>query len=311
MSMHLLEHATRTIAAGSKSFATASLLFAPATRRSALMLYAWCRHCDDVIDGQTLGLPASSPSLAENNALQRLARLKMMTHRAFSGELLREPAFAAFQEVVFRHNLSRQLAFQHLEGYAMDVRGERFQTLDDTLRYCYHVAGVVGLMMAQIMGVEKESALDRACDLGLAFQLTNIARDIIEDAENNRCYLPLNWLQDAGLSADNYATLSQRPALTRVAQRLLNEAERYYNSARSGISALPLRSAWAVASALAVYRQIGINIRKVGDNAWSERIHTQKLEKIALLVIGAGNTIASRAISYPPREKGLWQRPRG
>lgn len=308
MNQPLLNHATQTMAAGSKSFATASKLFDAATRRSALMLYAWCRHCDDVTDGQTLGFAAtaSNPATAE----ARLAMLQTETRRAYAGQAMTEPAFAAFQEVALAHAIPQQQAFDHLEGFAMDVRGEEYETLDDTLRYCYHVAGVVGLMMARVMGVRDEAVLDRACDLGLAFQLTNIARDIVEDAQAGRCYLPTRWLADAGLNRDNVADPSQRGALAQLATRLVVEAEPYYASARAGLGGLPLRSAWAIATARGVYREIGVKVRNAGEKAWDQRQGTSRPEKLALLMSGAGLALSSRMMSPAARPAHLWQRPR-
>ena len=308
MNQPLLNHATQTMAAGSKSFATASKLFDAATRRSALMLYAWCRHCDDVTDGQTLGFAAtaSNPATAE----ARLAMLQTETRRAYAGQAMTEPAFAAFQEVALAHAIPQQQAFDHLEGFAMDVRGEEYETLDDTLRYCYHVAGVVGLMMARVMGVRDEAVLDRACDLGLAFQLTNIARDIVEDAQAGRCYLPTRWLADAGLNRDNVADPSQRGALAQLATRLVAEAEPYYASARAGLGGLPLRSAWAIATARGVYREIGVKVRNAGEKAWDQRQGTSRPEKLALLMSGAGLALSSRMMSPAARPAHLWQRPR-
>lgn len=307
MNQPLLAHATETMAVGSKSFATASKLFDPVTRRSALMLYAWCRHCDDVIDGQTLGF--NSDINPQETPQHRLAGLRTQTLRACAGEPMQEPAFAAFQEVALAHGIPQQQAFDHLEGYAMDVRGQLCHTFDDTLRYCYHVAGVVGLMMARVMGVRDEAVLDRACDLGLAFQLTNISRDIIEDAEMGRCYLPLSWLEEAGLTLENYAAPSQRAALAGVAQRLVLAAEPYYRSAQAGLRGLPLRSAWAVATASGVYREIGVKVRRAGTDAWARRAGTSKLEKLGLLVSGAAKAGASRMASSSPRPADLWQRP--
>ncbi|WP_447555306.1 15-cis-phytoene synthase CrtB [Vreelandella sp. EE22] len=316
MSEALLDHATHTMAAGSKSFASASKLFDPETRRAALMLYAWCRHCDDVIDDQTLGF---------NNALQgneaqkaasetRLIELKAQTERAFAGKPMSEPAFAAFaafQEVALTHEIPPRQAFDHLEGYAMDVRDEHYQTIDDTLRYCYHVAGVVGLMMARVMGVRDEAVLDRACDLGLAFQLTNIARDIVEDARAGRCYVPAEWLHDEGMTAKDILDPTFREALARVATRLIETAEPYYASARVGLQALPLRSAWAIAAALGVYRKIGVKVTRAGGHAWDGRQSTGRGEKIALLLSGGASALGSRARKAASlRPTSLWQRPR-
>lgn len=307
MNQPLLEHATQTIAVGSKSFATAAKLFDARTRRGALMLYAWCRHCDDVIDGQEMGFTAPA---AEGTPGERLERLRSLTHQAFQGVTMEQPAFAAFQEVALASAIPERVAFDHLEGYAMDVRDERYLTFDDTLRYCYHVAGVVGLMMAQVMGVRDEAVLDRACDLGLAFQLTNIARDIVEDAQAGRCYLPADWLAAEGLSLQNYAHPTHRAALARLAARLVAEAEPYYASARAGLAGLPLRSAWAIATARGVYREIGVKVRRAGEGAWDRRQGTSKAEKLGLLIAGAGLAVTSRLVPASPRPAGLWQRPR-
>ncbi len=303
----LMDHATETMAAGSKSFNTAAKLFDASTRRSALMLYAWCRYCDDVIDGQALGF--RDASALSGSATQRLAMLKTQTQRAFAGAEMQEPAFAAFQEVATRHAIPPQQAFDHLEGFAMDVRDTHYEPFEDTLRYCSHVAGVVGLMMARVMGVRNEAVLDRACDLGLAFQLTNIARDIVEDAETGRCYLPAQWLAEEGIGRQQVADPVNREKLARLAQRLVAAAEPYYDSARVGLAGLPLRSAWAIASAHGVYREIGVKVSAAGPRAWDRRQGTSRAEKIALLMKGAALAISSRVASTPPRSSDLWQRP--
>lgn len=302
----LLAHATETIEVGSKSFAAAARLFDAATRRSVLMLYAWCRHCDDVVDGQELGFGVAAPA---HDPQAELAQLYEQTERAYRGETMSDPAFAAFQEVALGHAIAPRYAYDHLAGFAMDVEGARYETIEDTLRYCYHVAGVVGLMMASIMGAKDERVLDRACDLGLAFQLTNIARDIVDDAGIGRCYLPAQWLREAGIPFDEIAHPQHRAALARVAARLVEHAEPYYASSLDGIGALPLRSAWAIATARKVYRQIGIEVKARGPRAWDERVGTSKATKLKLLALGGVEALLSRLRSARPRPAGLWQRP--
>ncbi|WP_338770309.1 15-cis-phytoene synthase CrtB [Massilia sp. METH4] len=308
MSGDLLDHATTTINVGSKSFAAAAKLFDPATRRSVLMLYAWCRHCDDVVDGQDLGFGSAAP--APEEAQRLLGTLEDDTRRAYAGETMQDPACAAFQEVALRHGIAPRFAFDHLAGFAMDAHQQRYETIDDTLRYCYHVAGVVGLMMASIMGAKEEAVLDRACDLGLAFQLTNIARDIVDDAAIGRVYLPAQWLREAGIPAGEIAMPRHRAALARVAARLVEHAEPYYDSAADGIAALPLRSAWAIATARYVYRQIGIEVKRRGAHAWDERVGTSKAMKLWLLAKGSALALKSRFRRPAARPAGLWQRPR-
>jgi phytoene synthase len=308
MSEALFDHATHSIEVGSKSFATASKLFDPDTRRSAVMLYAWCRHCDDVIDGQESGFGASRGDRAGGE--RRLAELFEQTHRAYGGEQMSDPAFAALQAVTEAHGIPKRFPLEHLEGFAMDVREREYVTVDDTLEYCYHVAGVVGVMMAMVMGAREPATLDRACDLGLAFQLTNIARDIVEDAEVGRCYLPLQWLEEEKVTRTELAHPRHRDALARLAARLVNTAEPYYASAEIGLSALPFRSAWAVATARNVYREIGVKVKALGSRAWDERVSTSKLEKLRLLASGAGTALSSRGSGAVARPSQLWQRPR-
>jgi len=303
----LLDHATETIAVGSKSFAAAAKLFDADTRRGVLMLYAWCRHCDDVVDGQELGMNGIAQTQAESR--RQLALLREQTRRAYAGETMADPAFAAFQDVALRHAIAPRYAYDHLAGFAMDVDGVEYETIDDTLRYCYHVAGVVGLMMASIMGAHDEATLDRACDLGLAFQLTNIARDIVEDARMGRCYLPAAWLRDAGIPRAEIADERHRAALARVAARLVDHAEPYYASAADGIAALPLRSAWAIATARNVYRQIGIVVKRRGARAWDERAGTSKAAKLWLLAKGGAAALSSRWSRPAQRPAQLWRRP--
>jgi phytoene synthase len=315
MNPALLQHATRTIEVGSKSFAAAARLFDPATRRSVLMLYAWCRHCDDVVDGQELGFNAAARETFD--AAAKLEGLREQTRRAYAGEAMHDPAFAAFQEVALGHAgvqlIPQRFAFDHLAGFAMDVEDAHYETIDDTLRYCYHVAGVVGLMMAAIIGVSEPRVLDRACDLGLAFQLTNIARDIVEDARIGRCYLPAAWLVDAGIPRDEIALPRHRAALAQLAARLVDHAEPYYDSALAGIADLPLRSSWAIATARKVYRQIGVVVKQRGARAWDERAGTSKATKLRLLGEGGLQALASRlrglSPAARPRPAGLWKRP--
>lgn len=304
----LLDHATQSIAVGSKSFAAASRLFDPVTRRSAVMLYAWCRHCDDVIDGQEAG--HSATLLSETDVHERLADLITQTHEVYAGLPVTAPAFAAFREVVERHGIRQEYALDHLAGFAMDVHQREYRSVEDTLDYCYHVAGVVGLMMGQVMGVREEQTLDRACDLGMAFQLTNIARDIVEDAHMGRCYLPADWLAELAIPRDRMTVPEYRQNLAVLAHRLVERAEPFYASAEAGLAALPLRSAWAVATASGVYREIGVKVRGAGAQAWDARISTSKADKLRLVALGAWRALTSRGRHWPQRQVTLWQRPR-
>jgi 15-cis-phytoene synthase len=309
--MDALVAASRTsIAQGSKSFALASRLFAPGARESAWLLYAWCRHCDDVIDGQQAGHGRQWVSYTERQA--RLETLYAETRAALEGRPVTEPAFAGLQRVAQLHDMPRRYPLELVDGFAMDVEGRHYASLDDTLEYCYHVAGVVGVMMAIVMGVRDEEAPDRARDPGIAFQLTNIARDLVEDAQAGRVYVPDAWLHDVPPS-ELHMPLHRREVAA-LAGRLVETAEPYYQSARAGLRHLPVRSAWAVAAALGVYREIGRVVVRRGARAWDGRVVVGGGRKLAwvarALAMVLGSRLPARVTGAPPRE-GLWTRSRG
>ncbi|MCO6049938.1 phytoene/squalene synthase family protein [Mesorhizobium sp. RP14(2022)] len=306
MSDALQAYADASIAKGSQSFAAASRLFDEETRRDVAKLYAWCRHCDDVVDGQELGHgrieQAASP-------LERLAGLELQTHAALGENRAVHPAFQCLADVTKRHGIAVARAFDHLAGFRMDVEDRRFRTLDELLLYCYGVAGVVGVMMAQVMGARDPATLDRACDLGLAFQLTNIARDIVDDAQLGRIYLPLDWLDEAGIPIDAVADPINRTKLASLAKRLVEAAEPYYDSAARGIADLPLRAAWAIAAARGIYRAIGRKVVARGPSAWDSRVSTSRSEKLGVLSSGGLLALRSRMAGSELRSPALWRRP--
>ncbi len=299
--------ARETIAGGSKSFAAASTLLPAALRDDVARLYAWCRHADDVIDGQELGhgeRPVEDPAA-------RLAELRRATDAALAGRAS-SPVFTGFAAVAERHGIPRRLAHDHLDGFAMDVESRHYETIEDLAAYCYGVAGAVGVMMALVMGVAPDEAdtLDRASDLGLAFQMTNIARDVVADAELGRVYLPAAWLAEAGVPATPEAVRdpAHAGAVHGAAVRLVREAEPYYRSARAGFGRLPLRARWAVASASAVYREIGVRRETAGPAGLATRVGTGTADKARLIAASLGPALRPPHTAVP--RDGLWTRPR-
>jgi phytoene synthase len=306
----LAAYSETAIRQGSKSFAKAAMLFDAETRESVTMLYAWCRYCDDVIDGQTLGHGQQELGIAEKKA--RLAMLQNETDRVCNGEPSAIPAFAALAQVVRRHGIERRHLFGLLEGFGLDAEEARFVTLDDTLHYCYHVAGVVGVMMAKIMGATDRDVLHRAADLGIAFQLTNIARDVIEDMQVGRCYLPEEWLARSGMTRETMHLPQHHAALHALACELVALAEQYYASARIGMAQLPWRCAWAIGGALLIYRDIGLQVRAAGVAAWDGRTRVSGRRK--LLRLCQGCLVATHVRTRRPRDlprTGLWTRVSG
>src|SRR5262245_54253812 len=290
-----LEQCRWMIRKGSKSFSLAARLFHPDIRDAAFFLYGWCRYCDDQIDQN--GKTGTREELA-----QRVKALKEHTASAFSFTKQREPVFVALQYIAHRYGIPAHYALELIEGMAMDVRGIRYTTLKELLLYCYRVAGTVGLMMSHVMGLRDEKALRHAADLGIAMQLTNIARDITEDAAMGRIYLPLNWLQEAGIYPEQIAAPEHREKLAMLTLRLLREADRYYRSGDAGLWHLSFRSACAVSAARHVYSEIGSALLRKGARAWDERTYVTSPLKI--WVVGRG--VVSLIRSVPGRLCRPW-----
>ena len=302
----MVEAARLSIARGSKSFSLASRLFDRATRERVWLLYAWCRECDDITDGQVLGHAAETAP--EDSAGDRLATLYSASERALAGEPTGELAFEALRLVVAECAIPAEFVRAHLDGFALDAADWRPRTEADLLRYCYHVAGVVGCMMAVVMGVEPDDrdTLDRASDLGIAFQLNNIARDIGDDARAGRCYLPAEWLTQGGIGEGELMAPRHREALAAIGARLAALSAAYERSAVAGAARLPFRARWAVLAAAAIYGAIGRKVAFRGPFAWDRRVVIRKRRKLASL---ASALAAAAGLTAPdPGRAGLWTR---
>jgi 15-cis-phytoene synthase len=253
--------ARETIAGGSKSFNLASKLFDRRTRERAWLLYAWCRACDDLADGQHLG-----GALGEGSDV---AVIRDLTDRALDGEWVGEASFDGLRLLCAEVPIPRAYIDDHIAGFALDAEGWRPRTETDLIRYCHHVAGAVGMMMAVVMGVSPEDrdTMERADHLGIAFQLANIARDVREDDEGGRCYLPREWLDEG----------QPLPALTR---RLADLAAGYEESARVGARRLPFRSRWAVLAAAGIYGDIAREVARRGEAALDRRVVISRSAKL-------------------------------
>ena len=302
----LVTFARQSIARGSKSFAAASRLFDRTTRERVWLLYAWCRKCDDMADGQDHG--GAMEAVADPMA--RLAIIRELTAKALVGKPTGEPAFDCFGIVARDCGLTQKMADDVIEGFALDAADWHPRRETDLYRYCYHVAGAVGVMMAVVMGVETDddATLDRACDLGLAFQLANIARDIEEDDAAGRCYLPDDWLADLDIEPGEHMRPHNRKRLALMARWLADEAGQYEASARVGAVSLPFRARWAVLSAAGIYGDIARQVRATGEHAWDHRIYTSRRDKLGWVRKAFGDAVFNK-----PRlmdRDGLWTRPR-
>jgi 15-cis-phytoene synthase len=265
---------------GSRTFFAASLILPRRVREPATALYAFCRLADDAID-------------IEGGRLAVLTRLNERLSRAYQGRPAPLAVDRAFADTVARFAIPRALPQALLEGLAWDAVGRRYETLSDLRTYAVRVAGTVGAMMAVLMGARSPEAIARACDLGVAMQLTNIARDVGEDAREGRLYLPLAWLRDAGI--DPHAWLARpifSPALGATVQRLLQEADTLYRRSSAGIAYLPLACRPGIRLARTLYADIGREIERSGGDSVSHRAKVAAGRKFTL----AAQTLVAMAL---------------
>jgi phytoene synthase len=256
---------------GSKSFFAASGLLPQRVRIPAIALYAFCRMADDAIDEGT-----DDPH-ALHKLQQRLAAI-------YAGEPAPHIEDRAMAMVVHRYQIPRALPEALLDGFAWDAAGRSYESLDELHDYCARVAGSVGAMMAMVMGVRQPEALARACELGNAMQLTNIARDIGEDARRGRIYLPLAWLRSEGIDPQAWlCNPTPSPALARVTGRLLLEADRLYRLGVTGVAELPRDCRGAILAAATIYAEIGSVIADRGMDSVNHRAVVSSARKLTLL----------------------------
>ena len=300
------------IAHHSKSFDLASRILPATARDRAAVVYTFCRRADDAVDRASPGQEAA--------ALARVrAELDSIYGRGAQGEITLE----AFQEVVDECRIPRQYPDELLDGIEMDVRGTHYDTMDTLLLYCYRVAGTVGLMMSHVLGVTDNTALRNAIHMGMAMQLTNICRDVLEDWDMGRLYIPDALLAECG-AGQLRASLGQpfpseaRDAVARAVARLLAEADRFYASGDRGLAALPWRCAFAVRVARMVYSDIGTRIAGADHDVtqgraivptwdklrWIGRAGKRILAEVPgrslqLIMHGSGASIPTRITRFP------------
>ncbi|AWN37370.1 phytoene/squalene synthase family protein [Methylobacterium radiodurans] len=279
------------IRGGSKSFFAASLLLPARVRHPAYGLYAFCRLADDAVDGAR---DAQSRGAAVEHLAGRLTR-------AASGRPADHPADRALAAVMEAHAIPPALPRALLEGLAWDAEGRRYADLAALTAYAARVAGTVGAMMTLIMGSRDPNVLARACDLGVAMQFTNIARDVGEDARAGRLYLPLAWMREAGLDPEAWlAAPVHGPALAGVVARLLSEADRLYARAQAGIAGLPADCRPAIRAAALIYAEIGRAVAANGHDAVGARARVGTPRKLALLARAAAPERAAPVFGRAP-----------
>ena len=272
MSAAVVADSRLVLARHARSFHLAAW-FLPAGRTDdAAVLYALCRLVDDLVD--------------ENDDADGADRELDHLRAELRGERTQRPLVAAL------HPDSHDAVHELIEGVRLDLHHVPFRDDRELLRYCYGVAGTVGLAMSPILGVTDPVAKQHAVDLGVGMQITNICRDVLEDAERGRVYLPESRLQRHGSSSTELiAGTASRDAVAAVVLELLELADRYYRSGEAGLRFIPWRSRTAIAVAARVYRAIGVRLRDHGGDALAGRTIVPAMGKVAAVVDALGRLL--------------------
>jgi phytoene synthase len=283
-----LDHCRAVIRTGSLSFHAASKLLPSSVRDPALALYAFCRLADDEVD-------------EGDNKARAVLELQERLDLVYAGTPKDAPEDRAFAAVVKDFDMPRELPQALLEGLAWDAVERQYDTLEELQEYCARVASAVGAMMCVLMNVRDADALARACDLGVAMQLTNIARDVGEDARAGRIYLPLAWLEDAGIDKDAFLANSEaHPEIKRMVKRLLHTARGLYVRSEAGIGSLPLQARTGIFAARYIYAAIGNAVARNGFDSINHRGRTNARQKLGLIATSGLRTAASLVLPKSP-----------
>ncbi len=281
------ERCRRILDEHSHSFSLAARLLPEPQRHEAAVLYAFCRRVDDAVD--------DAPD--ETTAAERLSRIRdELFGPTEPGAIVR-----TLLDVARRRDLDLAQVRELLKGVESDLGVVRVADDGELLRYCYRVAGTVGLLMAPVLGIDDERAFYHAVDLGVGMQITNICRDVAEDAERHRVYLPAERLRVAGTSQEEVLEgEASEEAVSRVVRDLLQMADDYYASADRGMRYIPARCRLGIVAAARIYRSYGVQLRQHGCNPLRVRPNLSLADKLRGFVNGAGAWFHPRISGYSP-----------
>jgi len=248
-----------------KSFYWASFFLPKDSKKNAGTLYSICRHFDDIADKDN-----RDQTSYLRDAIKEIKSNKNNKINFF------------FQQ----NKIHNSIFIDLIEGFIIDQKKIRIQNQEELIKYSYHVAGTVGLMMAKIIGVEDKKAARSAIDLGIGMQLTNIARDVHEDAKMQRIYIPANWIPDISLSdlSKKKSNLNNDKIISDAILKLIGLSDKFYKNGFSGLKYIPFTTRLAIFVAANVYKGIGIKIKKRKNKYLRERVYLNFFEKILITI---------------------------
>ena len=270
------EYARKITAHYSKSFYFSARMLPRERRWATFALYGFCRHCDNLID--------TPRQRTETEILREIQRLTEELQIAYNTGESQDPIIRAFILVAKAYGIPIAYPLDLLNGVAMDVRQTRYKTFDELSLFCYRVAAVVGLMMTYVLGYKDERAFGYAKQLGIAMQLTNILRDIKEDKEMGRLYIPQTDLAEFGVTEQDIFEEKMTPQLRALMKFQIERADQYYTEAIPGIALLKTESQYAIYSAAKIYRGILRKIEECNYNPFLGRVFVPSSQKIRILL---------------------------
>lgn len=263
------EYCQQKAAQSGSSFYYAFLFLPPERRRAITALYAFCREVDDVVDDNSDAGVAAKTLMWWRSEIQAL----------YDGNP-QHPVTRALQPAITAYGLEQARFDEIIDGMEMDLRQTRYLDFPSLQRYCYHVAGVVGLLAARIFGFDNPQTLQYAETLGTAFQLTNIIRDVGEDARRNRIYLPMDELQRFGVSAADILHRRENEQFGQLMQFQVERAERYYAEALALLPAEDRRAQRPGLVMAAIYRTLLDEIQRDGCKVLNQRTSLTPIRKL-------------------------------
>ncbi|MCX6140698.1 MAG: phytoene/squalene synthase family protein [Candidatus Kapabacteria bacterium] len=270
-----------------KTFSFASYFIAKDKRNACYAVYAFCRYVDDLVD-----VAMEQGNVTREDAVRLVSQWKSDLDDVYlaksqqKGDPTISAILLAWEDTLSRYHIPRTLPDELIEGVLMDTTITRFETFDDLWTYCYHVASVVGLMTSEIFGYSSPDALPRAIDLGVAMQLTNIIRDVKEDADRGRIYLAQEDLRRFNVSESDILNGDFTPNVKALIQYYVERAESYYASADKGIPMLSDDSRLTVLLMSKNYRRILRVVESMEYNVFIRRASTSLFTKILSLPSG-------------------------
>ena len=249
-----------------KSFYWASFFLPKRTKKNAGILYSICRYFDDIADKQT-----EDQTNYLKNSIEELKNNKSNKVNIFLQE----------------NKINNAIFIDLLEGLIFDQKKIKIKNKEELIKYSYHVAGTVGLMMSKILGVKHEKATNSAIDLGIGMQLTNIARDVYEDSKMDRIYLPANWIPNISLKNLNNPqefSLENDKIISNAIHKVISLSDKFYKNGFAGLKYIPLSTRLGIFIAANVYRGIGIKIKFSKTKYFRERVYLNSFEKTFITI---------------------------